>query len=39
MVDINATARTATIVLKDAAGNVIHDQVTPSISCMKTLGP
>jgi hypothetical protein len=39
VVDIDAAAGTATVVLKDAAGNALHDQVTPSITCRKTLGP
>lgn len=39
VVDIDAVAGTAKVVLKDAAGHALHDQVTPSITCMKTLGP
>jgi hypothetical protein len=37
VVDISAAAETAAIVLKDAAGNVLRDQVT-SVPCTNVLG-
>jgi hypothetical protein len=39
LVEVNASAGTATITLKDDAGIVISDQVNPSIQCTKTIGP
>lgn len=39
VVDVDAAAGTATITLKDAAGNVLQDQLAPAVACMTTLGP
>jgi phosphodiesterase/alkaline phosphatase D-like protein len=39
IVQIDVTPGTATIALKDSAGNVLHDQLTPARTCVKTLGP
>jgi phosphodiesterase/alkaline phosphatase D-like protein len=39
LVDVDSSAGTATITLKDAHGDVVHDQLNPAISCTKTLGP
>lgn len=39
LVQVNAAAGTLTITLKDSAGNLLHDQVTPAIPCTRTLGP
>ena len=39
VVEIDATARTATITLKDQAGAVVHDQLNPAVVCQKTVGP
>jgi alkaline phosphatase D len=39
VVEVNASAGTAAITLKDDTGAVIKDQVNPSISCTRTLGP
>ena len=38
VVDVNVSAGTATIVLKDDKGNVLHDQLNPSRTCAKTIG-
>jgi len=37
VVEIDAVTGTATISVKDATGNVLHDQVTPATACTKTL--
>lgn len=37
VVDVDATAGTATIALKDDAGNVITDQLNPALACVRTL--
>lgn len=39
LVEVNASAGTATITLKDDAGIVISDQLDSSIQCTKTIGP
>ena len=38
VVDVSASAGTATIVLKDANGNVLHDEENSRITCAKTVG-
>lgn len=37
VVEIDAAAGTATISVKDATGNVLHDQVAPATTCTQTL--
>ena len=39
VVDVEASAGTATITLKDEQGNVLADQQDPAVLCTKTLGP
>lgn len=39
LVELDAGTGTAMIALKDATGNVLHDQMNPAIPCVKTLGP
>jgi alkaline phosphatase D len=39
VVDVEASAGTATITLKDEQGNVLADQQDPAVFCTKTLGP
>jgi hypothetical protein len=39
VVDVEASAGTATITLKDEQGNVLTDQQDPAVLCTKTLGP
>ena len=39
LVDVDASARTATIALKDDTGAVLTDQLDPTTSCLTTLGP
>jgi phosphodiesterase/alkaline phosphatase D-like protein len=39
VVEVDAATGTAMIVLKDATGEVLHDQRNPAIPCVKTLGP
>jgi hypothetical protein len=39
VVEVDATAGTATITLKDATGTVVRDQRTPAVPCQHTLGP
>ena len=38
LVDVNASAGTTTVTLKDDKGNVLHDQLNPSRTCTKTIG-
>ena len=37
LVEVDAAAGTARIVLKDDGGNVVHDQLSPAIACTKTI--
>src|SRR3989442_4499195 len=39
VVRVDPTAGTATITLKDSAGNELHDQLTPTTACTRTLRP
>jgi alkaline phosphatase D len=39
VVEVDATAETATITLKDATGTVVRDQLHQAVSCQRTLGP
>ncbi len=39
VVDVNTSAGTATITLKDDAGAVLVDQQNPAVQCVKTIGP
>jgi len=39
VVDVNASAGTATIALKDDTGAVLVDQQNPAVQCVKTIGP
>lgn len=39
LVEVNGSAGTATITLKDDAGMVISDQLNSNIQCSKTIGP
>ena len=39
LVEVDATAGTVTITLKDSEGQVIHDQLNPALSCSQTIGP
>ena len=38
VVDVDASSGTATITLKDDKGNLLHDQLNPSRTCVKTIG-
>lgn len=39
LVEVDSTAGTATITLKDDQGQVIHDQLNPAIACTRVIGP
>jgi phosphodiesterase/alkaline phosphatase D-like protein len=39
VVDVDASAGTATITLKDDTGAVLVDQQNPTVQCVKTIGP
>jgi alkaline phosphatase D len=39
VVEVDAAAGSATILLKDATGTVLHDQLNAAVLCQKTLGP
>jgi hypothetical protein len=39
LVDVDASAGTATITLKDDTGAVVSDQQNPAVLCTKTIGP
>ena len=39
VVEVDATAGTATITLKGAMGKAVRDQLNPAVSCQRTLGP
>ncbi len=39
LVEVDATAGTASITLKDDQGQVIHDQLNPAVACARVIGP
>jgi hypothetical protein len=39
VVEVQASAGTASITLKDDQGHLVYDQFDPTIVCRKTLGP
>lgn len=39
VVEVDATAGTTTITLKDDQGQTIHDQVNPALACTRVIGP
>ena len=39
VVRVDPTTGSATITLKDSAGNALHDQLTPTTACTRTIGP
>ena len=39
VVDVDATAGTAKVTLKRSDGQIVADQVDPSVSCARTIGP
>ena len=39
VVEVDATAETATITLKDETGTVLQDQLQPAVLCQQTIGP
>ena len=39
VVRVDPTTGSATITLKDSAGNALHDQLTPTTACTRPIGP
>jgi hypothetical protein len=39
LVEVDATAGTTTITLKDDQGQTIHDQLSPALACTRVIGP